>query len=220
MKTKPESHMSESLDIRMPAHLVSTAYYDGLVVGAGPYGLATAVHLLAYGLEVGIFGKPLQFWREHMPKGMLLRSFWWATGFSDPHQRCCIEQYFRETGQQPFDPLPAETIVKYGLWFQKQVVPNVDETYVKTIEREKGQFVLTLADGRVIHSPVVVMAPGLCYYTYCPAESSHLSPNLVSHSSDHRTFDRFAGKSVVIIGGGQSALETAFLSATATCDER
>ncbi len=191
---------------------LSTANYEVVVVGAGPYGLSTAAHLLRRGLKVAVFGKPMQFWRESMPKKMLLRSYWWATNLSDPQKQFGLERYFRDTDQQATDPLPAETLIEYGLWFQKQVVSNVDETYVKTIERKEKQFVVTLTDERVIHSSVVVLAPGLAYYTYRPTQYNHLQAELVSHTSEHQTFERFTGKSLVIIGGGQSALEMAALA--------
>src|SRR5947209_8320790 len=123
--------MNKSMDVQILQQPVSTANYNAVIVGAGPYGLATAAHVLGLGLEVAIFGRPLQLWRESMPKGMLLRSYWWATNFSDPHRQYRLERYFRETGQQPIDPLTIETVIEYGLWFQKHVVPNVDETYVK-----------------------------------------------------------------------------------------
>jgi thioredoxin reductase len=204
--------VSMSLNVEKSRAATSVVQYDAVVVGAGPYGLATATHLLDRGLEVAIFGKPVNLWREHMPKGMLLRSYWWATNISDPHKQYGLERYFREHGQQPFDPLPAEIFVEYALWFQKQVVPRVDEAYVEKIECEEEQFVLTLADGRVVRSRIVVMAPGLYYYTYRPVEYDVLSAELVSHTAEYRTFDRFIGKRVVIIGGGQSSLETAALA--------
>lgn len=204
--------MSKSMDIQFIQKPVSTASYDVVVVGAGPYGLVMAAHMLDRGLEVAVFGRPLQLWRERMPRGMLLRSYWWATSFSDPNRQYGLERYFRETGQQAIDPLLADTVIDYGLWFQKHMVPNVDETYVKVIIHREGQYEVTLADGRMVQAAVVVMAPGLQYYTYCPPEYNHLHAELVSHSSDHRTFDRFVGKSVVIVGGGQSALETAALA--------
>ncbi len=204
--------MSKSMDIQFLQKPVSTASYDVVVVGAGPYGLVMAAHMLGRGLEVAVFGRPLQLWRERMPRGMLLRSYWWATSFSDPNRQYGLERYFRETGQQAIDPLLADTVIDYGLWFQKHMVPNVDETYVKAIIHREGQYEVTLADGRMVQAAVVVMAPGLQYYTYRPPEYNHLHAELVSHSSDHRTFDRFVGKSVVIVGGGQSALETAALA--------
>ena len=202
----------------------ATGNYDSVVVGAGPYGLSTAAHLRARGLKVATFGKPLQLWRDHMPEGMLLRSFWWASNLSDPHRKYGIEQFFLEQDPQFFekhdrlgekpkgiDPLTIETFIEYGLWFQKQAVPDVDETFVTNIEHKDRRFEVTLADGRVVQSTTVVMAPGLSYYTYRPPEYDHLSAELVSHTSEHHTFDRFAGKSVVVIGAGQSALESAAL---------
>src|SRR5689334_6173865 len=111
----------------------STKRYDVVIVGAGPYGLSIAAHLQAYGVKVAIFGKPLQLWREHMPRGMLLRSYWWASSLSDPARHHRIEDYLQEIGQPGIDPLPMETFTAYALWFQKHVVPHVDETYVSGI---------------------------------------------------------------------------------------
>lgn len=190
----------------------STSSYDVVVVGAGPYGLASAAHLTRRGLKVGIFGKPLGFWREQMPAAMILRSYWWANDISDPQKHYTIEKYFAEVGQEPFDPLPAEFFIKYGLWFQQQAVPDVDETYVERVEQAERRFLLTLKDGRAIESKAVVMAPGLYYYVYYPDEYSHLSKELISHTADYHTFEQFAGKRLAIIGGGQSALENAALA--------
>lgn len=204
--------MKKSMDFPAMSRPVSSANYDVVVVGAGPYGLSAAAHLREQGLNVAVFGKPLELWREHMPEGMLLRSYWWATNFSDPAHKAGLEKYFQEHGMQAMDPLPAKTVIDYGLWFQQRMVPNVDETFVQTIERKDGKFELTLQDGRVIQSTIVVMAPGLHYYTYQAPEFTHVSKELVSHTSEHRTFEQFSGKTLAIVGGGQSALENAALA--------
>jgi thioredoxin reductase len=203
--------MNLSLGVQKTHGSVPTAHYDAVVIGAGPYGLSTAAHLQGRGLKIAIFGKPLKLWREHMPSGMLLRSYWWATNLSDPEKKYGLEQYFEAENQHEIDPFPIESFINYGLWFQKHAVPNVDETYVTTIERKDGQFLVTLADGRIVQAPAVVMAPGLHYYVYRPAEYDHMPAELVSHTDIHYSFDRFIGKRVVVIGGGQSALETAAL---------
>ncbi len=188
-----------------------TKYHDVVIVGAGPYGLSLATHLRAQGVDVGIFGKPLQLWREHMPKGMLLRSYWWATSLSDPGKQYRMEDYLRETAQRSVDPLPAETFINYALWFQKRLVPDVDETYISSIEKIHDSFIVTLVDGRVISCQCVVMAIGLAHYVYRPAKYRQWSEQLVTHTSVHQEFEQFAGKEVVILGGGQGALETAAL---------
>src|SRR5262245_26965140 len=109
--------------------------YDVVVVGAGPYGLSTAAHLLGRGLRVATFGKALELWRRHMPRGMFLRSHAWTTNLSDPRGRYTFERFCRESGQSARYPIPKDVFVAYGLWFQQHVVPTLDETYVASIER-------------------------------------------------------------------------------------
>ncbi len=204
--------MSQSTQIYNKTYFAPNTQYDVAIVGAGPYGLATAAHLSAQGLNTIVFGKPMQLWRENMPSGMLLRSYWWATNISDPKKQYGLEQFCQLTGQSPVDPLARETVVDYGLWFYERAVPNADQTYVRTIEQQEDQFTLTLDSERIIICKVVVMAPGLGYYVHRPSEYSHLPKAVISHTADHNSFEQFAGKSVAIIGGGQSALETAALA--------
>jgi len=194
-------------DVKKSLPSVSVTQYDVVIVGAGPYGLSTAAHLLGQGLKVAVFGKTLELWRERMPKGMYLRSHWWATNLSDPHNRYGFERFFNESSYDKCYPVPINAFIDYALWFQKRAVPDVDETYVASIEREGEQFLLTLVDGRKVRSTAVVMAMGLYYYARRPEEYSHLPVELASHSFEYNDFSRFAGKRVVVVGGGQSATE-------------
>jgi len=185
--------------------------FDVVVVGAGPYGLSTAAHLRGRRLKVAVFGKALEMWRDHMPQGMLLRSHWWATNLSDPRQDHGFEQFVKDTRHDKSSPLPIQTFIDYGRWFQQRAVPDVDETYVSSIERQDDRFLIRLEDGREVESQAVVLAIGLHPYAHRPEQYDGLPPGLVSHSSDHRDFSRFAGRDVVVIGGGQSAIEFAAL---------
>jgi cation diffusion facilitator CzcD-associated flavoprotein CzcO len=101
--------MNTSVDVQISQRTLYTTNYDVVILGAGPYGLSTAAHLRESGLKVAVFGKPFQFWQNKMPRGMLLRSYWWATNLSDPHKQYRLEQFFQASGQKAFDPLPVET---------------------------------------------------------------------------------------------------------------
>ena len=186
-------------------------HFDVAVIGAGPYGLSAAAHLLGRGLNVAVFGKPLELWRNHMPQGLRLRSHWWASNLSDPLNAFGFGQFLRASGSDSTHPIPRQTFIDYGLWFQKRAVPCLDETYVALIERRDQRFLLTLQDGRQVTTAAVVMALGVGYYAHRPDEFRHLPSALVSHSSDHADFSRFHGKRLIVIGGGQSAAEYAAL---------
>ena len=181
--------------------------YDAVVVGAGPYGLSAAAHLLGKGLKVGVFGTPLEMWRRHMPKGMLLRSHWWATNLSDPRGAFGLKEFFAETGRRPGYPVPLATFVEYGLWFQQHAVPGVDATHVAAVRRSDGGFELALQDRRTVECAAVVVATGPFYYARRPEQFAGLPPALVSHSCEHADFTRFKGKTVIVVGAGQSAIE-------------
>ena len=186
--------------------------YDAIVVGAGPYGLSTAAHIRGRGLRVAVFGRVMEFWRRHMPDGMLLRSHWWASNLSDPGGRYGFARFFRESVRHRASyPLPIDAFIDYGLWFQERAVPGVDETYVTSVEREHHHFLLRLEDGRAVRSATVVMATGPRYYAHRPQPFDELPATLVSHSCEHHDLSRFRGEHILIVGGGQSAIEYAAL---------
>ncbi len=210
--------MSVSFNTKRIQEVIPATQFDVVVLGAGPYGLSVSAHLLGQGLKVATFGKPLYFWRNHMPDGMLLRSYWWATNLSDPQQKYTLTKYFEEKGILPTAPFARETFIDYGFWFQQHAVPNIDETYIQTIAYSNNKYSITLEDERVITSNAVVLAPGLHYYLYKPQSYAHMPEALVSHSSDYSHFTMFAQKKVAVIGGGQGALETAALLQEQGCD--
>ncbi|MGA7554598.1 MAG: hypothetical protein WBW54_12685, partial [Candidatus Acidiferrales bacterium] len=108
---------------------------DVVVLGAGPYGLAAGAHLRnIQGLEVRVFGEPMEFWKSHMPEGMLLRSPWAASHISDPGTGLTMDAYRDELGTQIPTPIPLDRFVEYGLWFQRQAVPQVDRRKIARVE--------------------------------------------------------------------------------------
>lgn len=185
---------------------------DVAVLGAGPYGLSAAAHLNSIrGLDVLAFGDPMSFWRENMPVGMLLRSGWAATHIASQNQSLTLEAFKEATHSNFSSPVPLNSFVDYGLWYQGQAVPNLDRRKINRIEFQANSFALHLEDGEKIRAARVVVAGGISSFTYRPPEFANLPASLVSHTSEHREFQRFAGKDVLIVGSGQSALESAAL---------
>lgn len=185
---------------------------DVAVLGAGPYGLSAAAHLNSIrGLDVLAFGDPMSFWRENMPVGMLLRSGWAATHIASPNQSLTLEAFKEATHNRFSSPVPLNSFVDYGLWYQGQAVPNLDRRKINRIEFQANSFALHLEDGERMRAARVVVAGGISSFTYRPPEFASLPASLVSHTSEHRDLQRFAGKEVLIVGSGQSALESAAL---------
>ena len=181
------------------------------VIGAGPYGLGVAAHLRAAGLSTQAFGEPMGFWRRNMPKGMRLRSPWRASHIPDPNHKFALEAYAADRGMRPAENMPLEDFVRYGEWFQSHAVPDLDPRKVNRVDAHANGFRLTLADGDSMMARRVVVAMGLRNQDYRPREFAGLGAERVSHSSDHADFASFKGKSVVVVGRGQSAVESAVL---------
>ncbi|MEU7056156.1 NAD(P)-binding domain-containing protein [Streptomyces sp. NPDC046197] len=189
--------------------------YDLLVVGAGPYGLSIASHAAGAGLNMRVFGRPMASWRDNMPRGMFLKSEPWASNLSDPGGRYRLDVYCAERGMtaRHAEPIPVEAFASYGLWFARHAVPEVDERMVTRVAYGPGGFTAVIEDGEVLHARAVALAVGVMPFVEVPAALRGLHPALVTHSSHHSDLDRFRGKDVTVIGGGQAALETAALLA-------
>src|SRR5438094_448826 len=100
-----------------------------VVIGAGPYGLSVAAHLKGRGIPTHILGKPMEFWQK-MPPRMYLKSSWSALNISDPTGKYSLNNYSKTFNVPEQEPVPLKIFLNYSHWFQQQVVPDVDETYV------------------------------------------------------------------------------------------
>lgn len=182
-----------------------------LVVGAGPYALSTAALAREQGIETMVLGRPLDFWRQHMPREMFLRSGpdWHLDG-AEHHT---LEAYLEERGiaHDDVDPIPIGVFLDYTDWFRQAKGLEIREDYVRNLGRVDAAFEAELTDGERIVADAVVCAPGIRHYAQCPAWVSALEEGRAAHTCDLVSFEELAGMRVLVIGGRQSAYEWAAL---------
>ncbi|MFJ8821562.1 FAD-dependent oxidoreductase [Streptomyces sp. NPDC102467] len=196
------------------------------VIGAGPYGLSTAAHLRARGIPVRVFGEPMVSWRSHMPEGMILKSVPSASNIDAPQRGHDLVDYCDAAGIKRLvtdeDLVSAEAFVAYGDWFQQKLLPDLERVRVVSVDRRgRAGFEVKLDSGEQFTARAVVVATGLSGLEHLPRELAAAVPDgpaptgPLSHSAQHHDLSRFAGKDLIVVGAGQSALETAALAAEA-----
>jgi cation diffusion facilitator CzcD-associated flavoprotein CzcO len=184
-----------------------------LVVGAGPYALSTAALARQRGIDTVVVGRPMGFWRDHMPPGMFLRSGPdWHLDAAAIHT---LEAYLEERAIAPadVDPLPVGLFLEYAEWFRQANGIEVREDMVSDLARSDGQFVALLDSGDRVAADAVVAAPGISHFTNVPAWAGSVPPGRAAHTCDLVRFEDLSHARVLIIGGRQSAYEWAALLA-------
>lgn len=187
-----------------------------LIIGAGPYGLATAAAAQAVGLQPVVVGEPMEFWRRNMPAGMLLRSS--LDWHMDPEGRHTLAAYLVENrlAAGDFDPIPLELFIDYAQWFRATKGIEVQRTRVRDVHRSGGRLEATLENGYRLRAKAIVVAPGVERFTRLPSWVGRALPQeRYSHTAHLGHPRRLAGARCLIVGGRQSAFETAALLAEA-----
>jgi thioredoxin reductase len=194
---------------------------DTVIIGAGPYGLSIAAHFRLRGIPFRIFGRPMDSWLQHMPKGMMLKSDGFASDIYDPERAFTLRQFCTERGIEYADagvPVRLETFGAYGLAFRDRMVPELEDKLVVSVDRLPDGFVLRLEDGETIQARRVVLAVGITHFEHIPENLAQLPSESLSHSARHREVEPFRGRNVTVIGGGSSALDLAGLLHEAGAD--
>lgn len=182
------------------------------IVGAGPYGLSVAATLRAANVSYRVFGRPMHTWRSAMPSAMHLKSDGFASNLCVPVAGSELGDFCRARKVPYGDEnvlVPLTTFVDYGLHFQAQHVPDLDQRNVVRIGRVADGYSIELDDGTQLTARRVVLAVGVTHFAYIPKVLSGLPAEYLTHSSAHTDFSRFAGKNVTVIGAGSSAVELA-----------
>lgn len=191
---------------------MTTTSTHWLIIGAGPYGLAAAAWAKARGIDHVVVGSPMQFWRDHMPRGMILRSG--ADWHLDPFEEHTLAAYAAARGldSAALEPITLERFLDYAVWFTQGKGISVRQARVTRLDRRRGRFLAQLAGGEAITARHVLIAAGFRYFTHEPSEYVEMFPaRQRTHTCHLGPLDRFGGQRVAIIGGRQSAFETAAL---------
>lgn len=191
------------------------------IIGAGPYGLSIAAHFRRKGIPFRIFGRPMDTWLNHMPKGMMLKSDGFASNLYDPDSEYTLGHFCAERGIQYADtgiPVQLDTFSAYGLAFQSRMVPELEKKTVTGVERLPRGFRLTLEDGETFAAERVVLAIGITHFEHIPSGLASLPAEFLSHSARHSEVAPWSGRSVVVVGGGASGLDMAGLLHEAGAD--
>jgi thioredoxin reductase len=192
------------------------------IIGAGPYGLSIAAHFRTRGISFRVFGRPMDSWVAHMPKGMMLKSDGFASNIYDPNAKFTLKDFCAERGIEYADmgkPVGLATFGDYGLAFRDRMVPELEDKMVVSVERTaNGTFLLRLDDGEEVKTRRVVLAVGITHFAHVPQNLAHLPPQFLSHSYNHHDLAAFKGRSVVVLGAGSSAIDMAGLLRDADAD--
>ena len=182
------------------------------IIGAGPYGLSIAAHFRRGGIPFRIFGRPMDSWTNHMPKGMMLKSDGFASNIYDPDEKFTLQRFCAERSITYSDagvPVSLETFSAYGQAFRERMLPELEDKLVVSLDRVPEGFVLRLDSGETVTARRVVLAIGITHFEYIPGTLAHLPPEFVSHSFRHTDPEVFRGRNVIVIGGGASAIDLA-----------
>src|SRR5450631_3077464 len=133
---------------------------DVAIIGAGPYGLSIAAFLNSAGIENRIFGVPMESWRDHMPRGMFLKSYGESSDLFDPRSGFTLKEFCKDRGIEYHDskvPVSLETFVAYGRAFQERFVPRVEQKRLVALTTTDRGHELLFDNGNCVTARHVVL---------------------------------------------------------------
>lgn len=179
-----------------------------LIIGAGPYGLAAARLAQISGLDYLVSGLCMGFWKKHMSAGMKLRTNCdWGESSELEH---FLQQ--RELAFGQISPVPREFFIDFVETTAKSQQLNWTPGQVAQVNYEQDIFKCIMDNGDVICAQNILVATGYYDYRFIPTELAAIFPEERRiHTADCTDLSKFANQRCLIVGGRQSAFETAAL---------
>lgn len=178
------------------------------IIGAGPYGLAAARLAKIRGLDYLVSGVCMSFWKQHMPAGMKLRTH------CDWGQSSELEHFLqqRQLTFEQISPVPREFFIDFVETTAKSQQLNLTPGQVTQVNYEQDIFKCTMDNGDVICAQNILIATGYYDYRFIPTELAAIFPEKsLTHTADCTSFSQFSNQRCLVVGGRQSAFETASL---------
>jgi len=179
---------------------------DLAIIGAGPTGASLYAHARAQGLEVEMLGEPLAFWKRHILP-LPLRSPAGSTNIDCPQGGNGFLDFARERNLDVRSTIDFPMFIAYFCWFMKRhgVQPRREEV---VDVRKTGAVWHVVTERGVIRARNVAIAVGLNGMQRIPPEYRGRE-SAFTHVSSIKDFTELNGRSVAVLGGGQSAVEAA-----------
>lgn len=178
---------------------------DCIVIGAGPGGLVTTKELLENGIHNILCleqGDAIGGVYRHTYDSLTLTSSCTFSMYSD---------FWIGDGRQHHFWTKAEVLQYWTDYAQHYGVMNVLRfgKQVESAELLDDHWRLHLKDGEVLECRRLALATGGNRHINLPAWHTQLHAVEVCHSRDYRNAQRFEGKTVLVVGGGESGADIA-----------
>ncbi|HWO75562.1 MAG TPA: NAD(P)/FAD-dependent oxidoreductase [Bacillus sp. (in: firmicutes)] len=177
--------------------------FDAIVIGAGQAGLAAAYHLQNQGLHY------LVLEASEQTAGSWTNYYDSLTLFSPARYSSLPE--FRFPGDQNRYPTKEE-VISYLIDYAKHFSFNVRTgEKVTKVHKQEGAFQVFTAKGDIFHTKTVISATGAFAFPFIPevAGSNQFKGTMI-HSSQYKNVEEFKDQRIVVVGGGNSAVQIAF----------
>ncbi|MEK4010214.1 flavin-containing monooxygenase [Peribacillus sp. FSL M8-0224] len=178
-------------------------HFDSIVIGAGQAGLASAYHLQKQGLTYLVLETDNQIagsWSKYYDS---LKLFSPARYSSLPKLR-----FPGDSSRYPSKDEVISYLNEYAKHFNLNIRTGEKVTVVRKVS---GVFTIVTARGNVFYTKTVISAAGAFAYPNLPLiEGSDRFKGKIIHSSQYKNVDEYKNKRVVVVGGGNSAVQIAF----------